>query len=638
MTTDLKGKTAVVTGGSRGIGAAITRQFAAMGADVAILYAGNQQAAEAICEACQTEYGVRAKAYRCDVSNFEDTKKTMTEIKKDFADVHILVNNAGITKDALTPMMKEEDFDAVLDTNLKGAFNMIRHTCGVFIRKKEAGQLRRGESGTDRSDQDRREGAGAEGCALQRDRAGFYRHGYDRKARREQAACLRSAGTHGATGGNRAGSSLSGDSLLCYRRSSACRRRPRHVEEKGSKRMENRRVVVTGMGTISPIGHHARAAWESMKAGKNGIGPITLFDTTNYKTKLAAEVKDFDPREYLEVNDVLRTDRSVQFAAAAAQQAAEESGIVGTIDPERCAVLFGSGIGGIRTFEAEYSKLLEKGPRRVSPLFIPMLISNMASGMIAMRHDCRGTAMPAVTACASGSNAIGEAMRLIRHGYADAVITGGTEAAICPSAAAGFVNMQALSTAEDSNAASLPFDRRRGGFVMGEGAAALVLEEYMHAKARGAKIYGEVCGYGSTCDAYHMTAPHPQARGGARAMQDAMKEAAYSEKDVVYINAHGTGTPMNDKVETLAIKKAYVSSTKSMTGHMLGAAGAIEAIACLMALQEKILPPTINLQEQDEACDLFCVPNQAIAADITLAISNSLGFGGHNASLAFRRI
>ena len=411
--------------------------------------------------------------------------------------------------------------------------------------------------------------------------------------------------------------------------------------------MENRRVVVTGMGTISPIGHHARAAWESMKAGKNGIGPITLFDTTNYKTKLAAEVKDFDPREYLEVNDVLRTDRSVQFAAAAAQQAAEESGIVGTIDPERCAVLFGSGIGGIRTFEAEYSKLLEKGPRRVSPLFIPMLISNMASGMIAMRHDCRGTVMPAVTACASGSNAIGEAMRLIRHGYADAVITGGTEAAICPSAAAGFVNMQALSTAEESNAASLPFDRRRGGFVMGEGAAALVLEEYMHAKARGAKIYGEVCGYGSTCDAYHMTAPHPQARGGARAMQDAMKEAAYSEKDVVYINAHGTGTPMNDKVETLAIKKAlgeevakkaYVSSTKSMTGHMLGAAGAIEAIACLMALQEKILPPTINLQEQDEACDLFCVPNQAIAADITLAISNSLGFGGHNASLAFRRI
>ena len=287
----------------------------------------------------------------------------------------------------------------------------------------------------------------------------------------------------------------------------------------------NRRVVVTGIGAITPLGNNVADTWDALKSGRNGIAPITLFDTEKFKAKLAAEVKDFDPKAYLEVNDVLRTDRYAQFAVAAAQQAAEESGIEGTVEPERFAVIFGTGIGGIGTFEAEHTKLTEKGPRRVSPLFVPMMISNMASGLIAIRHDCRGSAMPAVTACASGSNAIGEAMRLIRHGYADAAITGGAGAAVVPSAIAGFVNMQALSNAEDPGEASLPFDRRRGGFVIGEGAVALILEEYEHAKARGAKIYGEVCGYGSTCDAHHITAPHPDARGGARAMLDAMAEA-----------------------------------------------------------------------------------------------------------------
>ena len=409
---------------------------------------------------------------------------------------------------------------------------------------------------------------------------------------------------------------------------------------------ENRRVVVTGMGAITPLGNNVAETWESLKAGKNGIAPISLFDTANYKAKLGAEVKNFNPKEYMDVNDTLRTDRYAQFAVAAAQQAVEQSGIEGTVAPERFAVQFGTGIGGIATFENEHTKLMERGPRRVSPLFVPMMISNMAAGMIAIRHDCRGSAMPSVTACASGSNAIGEAMRMIRHGYADAVITGGAEAAICPSAIAGFVNMQALSVSEDPDAASLPFDKRRGGFVIGEGAVALVLEEYEHAKQRGATIYGEVCGYGSTCDAHHITAPHPQARGGAAAMIQAMKEAEYNAQDVVYVNAHGTGTPMNDVVETVAIKEALgqsasqalVSSTKSMTGHMLGAAGAIEALACLLALQEGIIPPTINLQEQDEACDLHCVPNKAVNADITLALSNSLGFGGHNACLAFRKV
>lgn len=410
---------------------------------------------------------------------------------------------------------------------------------------------------------------------------------------------------------------------------------------------ELKRVVVTGLGAVSPLGNDVLSTWEGLKSGVNGIAPISLFDASGFKAKLAAEVKGFDPRDYLEVNEVLRTDRYAQFAVAAVEQAVAQSGIKGGVDPDRFSVVFGTGIGGIGTFETEHTKLLEKGPRRVSPLFVPMMISNMAAGMIAIRHDCRGTAMPAVTACASGSNAIGEAMRLIRHGYADAVITGGAEAAITPSAIAGFVNMQALSVSENPDEASLPFDRRRGGFVIGEGAVALILEEYQHAKERGAVILGEVCGYGSTCDAYHITAPHPEARGGAAAMSIAMREAGYTEEDIVYINAHGTGTPMNDVIETAAIKKAMgedaakrasVSSTKSMTGHMLGAAGAIEALACIMALNEGVLPPTINLLEQDERCDLDCVPSVRKNLAVTLALSNSLGFGGHNACLAFRRV
>ena len=408
-----------------------------------------------------------------------------------------------------------------------------------------------------------------------------------------------------------------------------------------------RRVVVTGAGSVTPVGNNTEETWNSLKNGKNGIAPITFFNTDNLKAKLAAEVKNFDASKYLDVNEVLRTDRFTQLALAAAYQAVDDSKISGNVDPDRFSVIFGTGIGGITTFETEHTKLLEKGPRRVSPLFVPMMISNMASGMIAIKFDCRGSAMPIVTACASGSNAIGEAARLIRHGYADAVISGGTEAAICPSAIAGFANMQALSTSTDPDAASLPFDQRRGGFVIGEGSVALILEEYEHAIKRGAVIYGEICGYGSTCDAYHITAPHPDARGGSKAMSDAMNEADYSKDDVVYVNAHGTGTPMNDVLETLAIKKAFgeekakeafISSTKSMTGHMLGAAGAIEAFACLMALKEGIIPPTINLLEQDEKCDLNYVPNKAVNADITLALPYSLGVGGHNACLAFRKV
>ncbi len=408
-----------------------------------------------------------------------------------------------------------------------------------------------------------------------------------------------------------------------------------------------RRVVVTGLGAVTPVGNNVSEAWDALVSGKNGIAPITLFDTADFKAKLAAEVKGFDPLDYMEKPEMLRSDRNTHFAVAASQQAVDDSGILGKVIPERFAVYMGTGIGGINTFEAEHGKLLEKGPRRVSPLFIPMMIANMSAGTVSIRFDCRGPSMPAVTACASGSNAVGEGVRLIRHGYADAVIAGGTEAAVSPSAAAGFVNMQALSTAVDPDEASLPFDRRRHGFVLGEGSVALILEEHEHAVSRGAKIYGEICGYGSTCDAHHITAPHPEARGGAQAMIDAMNEAGYTAGERIYINAHGTGTSMNDKVETIAVKKAlgeecaakaYISSTKSMTGHMLGAAGAVEAMVSLLAIREGIIPPTINLKEPDPECDLNYCPNRAVKADIDIALSNSLGFGGHNACLAFRKV
>lgn len=407
------------------------------------------------------------------------------------------------------------------------------------------------------------------------------------------------------------------------------------------------RVVVTGIGVVSPVGNTLEETWNNLVNGVCGIAPITLFDTTDYKAKVAGEVKNFEPRDYMTKQEILRSDRFTQLAVAAAAQAVEESGVIGTVDPARIGVYFGSGIGGINTMTKEHAKLLNKGPARVSPYCVPMMIANMAAGEIAIRYNCQGAAMPAVTACASGSNAIGEALRQIRHGYADAVITGGSDAAVNELGVAGFVNMHALSTSEDPNAASLPFDKRRGGFVIGEGATALVLEEYDHAVARGAKIYGEVCGYGSTCDAYHMTSPAPDAAGGARAMIQAMEEAGYSESDRVYVNAHGTGTPMNDSSETTAIKTALgeekaheilISSTKSMTGHLLGAAGAIEAAVCLKVLETGIVPPTINLEEPDPACNLNYVPNKAVEAEIDFCLSNSLGFGGHNACLAFRKV
>ena len=407
----------------------------------------------------------------------------------------------------------------------------------------------------------------------------------------------------------------------------------------------DRKVVVTGLGVISPIGNNVETFWKNVTSGVNGIGQITRFDTTDFAVKIGAEVKDFDPRDYMDKAEIRRSDHNVHMGVAAAVQAVEDSGIEGHFDPERTGVYFGSGIGGIETFENTFEKFLDKGPRFVSPYFIPMMIPNMCAGTIAIRYGMQNTALPAVSACASGTNALGEALRMIRHGYADVMVSGGTEAAITRSSVAGFVKMQALNLTDDVNRASLPFHKDRGGFVIGEGAAALILESEEHAKARGAKIYAEFSGYGSTCDAYHMTAPDPEGKAGAAAIRNAWLESGSIDPAKVYVNAHGTGTPLNDVCETKALKSVFgedaykliISSTKSMTGHMLGGTGAVEAVASILAMNNSLIPPTIGLDDQDPECDLNYTPLKAAEAEIECALSTSLGFGGHNACVGFKK-
>ena len=408
----------------------------------------------------------------------------------------------------------------------------------------------------------------------------------------------------------------------------------------------SRRVVVTGLGAVTPLGNDIDTMWKNMVNGKLGIDRITLFDTTDFAVDIAAEVKDFDPSKFMEKSEIRRTDRNVQMGLAAAIEAVEDSGIEGRFDKERAGVYFGSGIGGIATFEDVFEKFLDKGPRFVSPYFIPMMIPNMCAGTIAIRYGCQGPALPAVSACASGTNALGEAYRAIKDGYADVMISGGTEAAVTRSSVAGFIKMQALNQTNDVTRASLPFHKDRGGFVIGEGAGAMVLEEYEHAKARGAKVYAEFTGYGSTCDAHHMTAPDPEGKAGAKAIRDAWEESGSPNASKIYVNAHGTGTPLNDKSETLALKKVFgedaykliISSTKSMTGHMLGGTGAVEAIASVLVMKEGIIPPTIGLDEPDPECDLDYTPLKAKKADVDCVLSTSLGFGGHNACVGFRKV
>lgn len=407
-----------------------------------------------------------------------------------------------------------------------------------------------------------------------------------------------------------------------------------------------RRVVVTGIGAVTPVGNNVPDFWEALKNGKNGIGPITRYDASESKFKLAAEVKDFDPTIYMEKLAAKKLDRFSQFAMTAVGEAMADSQLEGNIDADELAVYFGSGIGGFETFCESYDMLLAKGARRVSPLFIPKMIYNIAAGNIAIRYQAMNACVAVSTACATGTTAIGEGYRAILHGYTTAAICGGSEAAIVPLAVAGFGACMALNPSEDPNTASLPFDKRRGGFVMGEGAGAVILEDYEHAKARGAKIYAEVVGYGSTCDAHHVTAPAEEAIASGKAIKIAAEGFAGISPAAIYINAHGTGTSLNDKTETRAIKNAFgeedarkvhISSTKSMTGHMLGAAGAVEAIAAILAVQEDIIPPTINLMEADPDCDLDYTPNTAVQTVVEGAMSTSLGFGGHNACVAFRK-
>lgn len=407
-----------------------------------------------------------------------------------------------------------------------------------------------------------------------------------------------------------------------------------------------RRVVVTGMGAITPVGNDIDTMWANMLAGVNGVEKITSFDTSDLKVHLAGTVKNFEPEKYIEKRELRKLDIYCQYAIAAAQQAVDDSGILGNINEERFGVYIGAGIGGLHSFVNNVTALNEGGPRKVSPFFIPMMIGNIATGNVAIRFKAKGVSLSVMSACATGTHSIGEAFHAIKDGYADAIIAGGTEAVIAPLTIAGFQNMKALSTNEDPETASRPFDKNRDGFVMGEGAGMLVLEEYDHAKARGAKIYAEFAGYGNTCDAHHVTAPDPEGAGLARAIKIAMAEANTTDDDQLYINAHGTSTHLNDLTETMAFKsalgeKAYdanISSTKSMTGHMLGATGAIEAIVSVLTLRDGMIPPTIHLNEQDEELDLNYTPNKAVKRDVTVAASTNLGFGGHDACVVFKKI
>lgn len=411
--------------------------------------------------------------------------------------------------------------------------------------------------------------------------------------------------------------------------------------------MPKRRVVVTGMGALAPNGNTVPQFWGAIKSGTSGIGPITNFDATDFTVKIAGEVLDFQAEDHFDRKELRKLDRFTVYALVAAAEAIEQANLnVGATPAERIGVILGSGIGGIGTFEEQHKNLLEKGPRRVSPFFIPMMIANIASGHVAIKWGFKGPNHAVVSACASGNDAIGEALRTVQYGDADVVVTGGSEASVCPMAVAGFANMKALSTRnDDPTGASRPFDLDRDGFVIAEGAGILILEELEHARKRGAEIFGEIGGYGATDDAYHITQPAAGGAGAAVAMQMAIGDAGLNPADIDYINAHGTSTPYNDKNETLAVHTVFgeharnlaISSTKSMTGHLLGATGAIEAIASIMSLREQILPPTINQITADPECDLDYVPNNARPANIRNIVSNTLGFGGHNAVLLIKR-
>ncbi|MCP4290447.1 MAG: beta-ketoacyl-ACP synthase II [bacterium] len=404
----------------------------------------------------------------------------------------------------------------------------------------------------------------------------------------------------------------------------------------------SRKVVITGMGMVNALSSNRDTSWEALKAGKNGIAPLELMDTEGFKVNFGGEATDFDPLTVMDAKEARKADRFCQLAMASSVQAMDQAGITDLADPYRAGVIIGSGIGGMLTFEEQHSRLIKRGPRGVSPMFIPMMIGDMASGLVSIRYGFRGANYCTVSACASGGHAIGSAYDQIILGHADVMLAGGSEAAVCPMAVAGFANMKALSSSNDNpTGASRPFDKDRNGFVLGEGSGMLVLEEEEHAKARGATIYGEICGYGMTGDAFHMTQPDSEGRGAFGSMSQAIRTSGIQAHQVGYINAHGTSTHFNDKIESGAIRKVFgehadnlkISSTKSMIGHLLGAAGAVEAVITTLALKEGILPPTINYETPDPECDLFYCPNEAVKTEVDYALSNSFGFGGHNVTL-----
>ena len=644
-------RTAVVTGGSRGIGLAIAKKLAEGGANIAILYVGDES--EGLNAKAELEqYGTKVEQYFCNVADFAASKEVVDKVIADFGGIDYLINNAGITRDKLVLNMEESDFDAVINVNLKGTFNMIKHTYKHFMKKRfgrivstssivgligNAGQAnyaasKAGIIGMTKSVARELAGRGVTVNAVAPGYIGTdMTNALSDKVKETMKAQIPA---------KRIGTPEDVANVVAFLCSDeAARLSAWTAVSRFKEGIMARRVVVTGLGAVSPVGNTVPEMWKNMVAGVNGIEEITAFDTSDLKVHIAGTVKGFQPELYFEKREAKKLDIYCQYAMAAAQQAVDDSGILGHIDENRFGVYIGAGIGGLNTFVSNTVGLELGGPRKVSPFFIPMMIGNIATGNVAIRFGAKGVSLSVMSACATGTNSIGEAFHAVKDGYADAIIAGGAEAVVARLTIAGFQNMKALSTNPDPSKASRPFDKDRDGFVMGEGAGMLILEEYEHAKARGAKIYAEFSGYGNTCDAHHVTAPDPEGAGLARAMNVA-------DDANVYINAHGTSTHLNDLTETMAIKKALgekaydasISSTKSMTGHMLGATGAIEAIAAVKAIEEGVVPPTINLDEPDEGLDLDYTPKVAKKRDIDVAASTNLGFGGHDACVVFKKI